>query len=119
MNAYKEMLKSGKVKKLNFNDGINEEDFINLNIFSILIQENTIVWNFLRKFAYGDNMKIDFETNFNYFKLKEIDNPNKYIFELSMEAIACLNKIFRNFGVVKKNSDEIKTKGDLSSDFLK
>lgn len=115
INAYREIISSGKIKKLNFSEGIDENDFVNLNIFSILIQENTIVWNFLRKFSYGDNMKIDYSTNINFFKLTEIENTNNnknnYIFELSKEAITCLTNIFKNYGATANQLKNNKNKG--------
>lgn len=98
------MLRSGKIKQISFEEGINEEEFINLNVLSLLIQENSIVWNFLRKFAYGDNMKIDYATNLNFFKFSEAENSANYIFELSKDAINILTNMFINYGKSKSQS---------------
>ena len=120
-NFYKDLIKSGKIKRINFDEGINEEEFINLNNLSILIQENTIVWNFLRKFSYGDNMKIDYATNYNFFKLEKnkLDDEKKtYICELSRDAINLLTNLFRNYGTSNICNKNISSKKNLNGKIL-
>jgi len=72
---------------------------------SILIKENTIAWNFIRKFSYGDNFEIDFSTDVDFFKFNNDVNLQKdsLNFELSKEAINLLTICFKNYAVIKPN----------------